>query len=62
MKNEDRIVELLIELVKGQNRLIDEVTKIRVILSQINTELSISNRRSFNLESHNSETPKKYLN
>ena len=34
MKNEDRIVELLSDMVKGQDRLTDEVSPFRQVIQQ----------------------------
>jgi len=39
MKNEDRIVELLAEMVKGQDKLIDEVSQVKTEVSQMKTEI-----------------------
>ena len=40
MKNEDKIVELLAEMVKGQDRLIGEVSSMKSEISKMNTEIS----------------------
>lgn len=39
MKNEDRIVELLAEMVKGQDKLISEVSEMRGEISEIKDEI-----------------------
>lgn len=39
MKNEDKIVELLAEMVKGQDKLIDEVSQMKTEVSQMKTEI-----------------------
>jgi hypothetical protein len=39
MKNEDRIVELLAEMVKGQDKLIEEVSELKSEISQVKTEI-----------------------
>ncbi len=39
MKNEGKMVELLAEMVKGQDRLIDEVSEMNQDVSQMKTEL-----------------------
>lgn len=40
MKNEDKIVEPLAEMVKGQDRLIGEVSSMKSEISEMNTEIS----------------------
>ncbi len=40
MKNEDRIVELLAEMVKGQDRLTDEVSDLKKEVSGVKTEIT----------------------
>jgi cytochrome c556 len=40
MKNEGRIVELLAEMVKGQDKLIEEVSQVKTEVSQMKTEVS----------------------
>jgi uncharacterized membrane-anchored protein YhcB (DUF1043 family) len=39
MKNENRIVELLAEMVKGQDRLTAEVSEMKTGISEMKTEL-----------------------
>jgi len=40
MKNEERIVELLAEMVKGQDKLIGEVSQLKVEVSLVKDEVS----------------------
>lgn len=40
MKNENRIVELLAEMVKGQDKLIGEVSSLKTEVSSMKTEVS----------------------
>ena len=40
MKNEDRIVELLSDMVKGQDRLTDEVSDLKKEVSGVKTEIT----------------------
>lgn len=40
MKNEDKIVELLAEMVKGQDRLVGEVTAMKTEISSMKFEVS----------------------
>ncbi|GIL21553.1 MAG: hypothetical protein BroJett042_00660 [Bacteroidota bacterium] len=39
MKNEDKIVELLAEMVKGQDKLIGEVSEMKAEISLMKTEI-----------------------
>lgn len=39
MKNEDKIGELLAEMVKGQDKLIEEVSEMKTEVSQMKTEI-----------------------
>ncbi|MBX2893815.1 MAG: hypothetical protein KF763_00120 [Cyclobacteriaceae bacterium] len=39
MKNEDKIVELLAEMVKGQDKLIEEVSGMKTEISLMKTEI-----------------------
>ncbi|HYF67709.1 MAG TPA: hypothetical protein VD884_06220 [Ohtaekwangia sp.] len=40
MKNENRIVELLAEMVKGQDKLIGEVSSLKTEVSSMKTDIS----------------------
>lgn len=40
MKNEDRIVELLAEMVKGQDKLIGEVSEMKTEVTEMKTEIT----------------------
>lgn len=40
MKNEDKIVELLVEMVKGQDKLVGGVSLMKNEISQMNHEIS----------------------
>ncbi|WKZ61555.1 MAG: hypothetical protein QY309_08675 [Cyclobacteriaceae bacterium] len=39
MKNEEKIIELLAEMVRGQDRLVGEVSEMKDQIKQMNTEL-----------------------
>lgn len=47
MKNEDRIVELLAEMVKGQDRLIGEVSGMKYEVSNVKIEISEMKKEMF---------------
>ena len=44
MKNEDRIIELLAEMVKGQDQLTDEVSKMKGEIIKLNLNTSENSR------------------